>query len=428
MEATQRIKLHLIFVNFLQFFVWGAWLITIANYWFETKGWGPGEFGAIFTTLGLSSLFMPTIVGYISDRFINAEKLFAFMHLCGAVAVFFLTKAENPNAFFWTMLVAMLFYMPTIALCNAVSYTILTKHNLDVVKDFPFIRVFGTVGFIVAMWITNLLGFKATEGQFYVSIGGSIILVIIAFILPACPPKAKRIDNSKILDDNEVDVSFWVALKQMLSSYKMILFLFFSMLLGAALQLTNMYGDLYISEFKNYPEYANSIVVKGSTLIMSISQISETLFILTIPFFLRKYGIKNVMLISMFAWVLRFGLLAYGNPSEGLWMIIVSCVVYGMAFDFFNISGSLFVEKTTNPKIRSSAQGVFMLMTNGVGAIIGSYGSGYIIKTYFVKADKSFDWQPIWLCFAGYALVVAVLFAILFKHKHDPKELGTIQH
>ncbi len=425
MENTSKIKIQLILINFLQFFVWGAWLITIANYWFETKQWSPKEFGAIFTTLGISSVFMPAIVGYISDRFVNAERLFAFMHLCGGISIYFLTKATNPNDFFWMMLVAMIFYMPTIALCNSVSYTILTKHKLDVVKDFPFIRVFGTIGFIVAMWITNLLGFKATEGQFYVSIAGSILLVAMSLTLPACPPKAKF----KSLETTNTDeISFGKALMQMLSSYKMILFLCFSMLLGAALQLTNMYGDLFLSEFKNYPQYANSLVVKGSTIIMSISQISETLFILTIPFFLRKYGIKKVMLISMFAWVLRFGLLAYGNPAEGLWMIVVSCVVYGMAFDFFNISGSLFVETTTSSKIRSSAQGVFMLMTNGIGAIIGSYGSGYIIQTFFLKADKSFNWQPIWLCFACYSLVVALLFAVLFKHKHNPKELASIQH
>ncbi|MEO7045939.1 MAG: MFS transporter, partial [Ferruginibacter sp.] len=149
-------------------------------------------------------------------------------------------------------------------------------------------------------------------------------------------------------------------------------------------------------------------------------------FILAIPFFLKKFGIKKVMLISMFAWVLRFGLFAYGNPSYGLWMIILSCIVYGMAFDFFNISGSLFIETTTSPRIRSSAQGLFMMMTNGFGAYFGAKLSGIAIDKYFTLADKTRDWHGIWLSFACYALVIAVLFGIMFRHKHDPEALPDI--
>ena len=210
--------------------------------------------------------------------------------------------------------------------------------------------------------------------------------------------------------------------------YKMAIFFLFSMFLGGALQLTNMYGDLYISEFKNVPEYANLWVVEHSTIIMSISQISETAFILAIPFFLRKFGIKKVMLISMVAWVLRFGLLALGNPADGLWMIILSCIIYGMAFDFFNVSGSLFVETTTNSKIRSSAQGLFMMMTNGFGAIMGSYLSGVIIKAYFTLPSGANDWTNIWISFSIYAAIITVLFAIMFKHRHDPIKLQEINH
>jgi len=202
----------------------------------------------------------------------------------------------------------------------------------------------------------------------------------------------------------------------------------FSMFLGAALQLTNAYGDVFLGDFQLIPQYAESFVVKYSTIIMSISQISETLFILAIPFFLKRFGIKKVMLISMVAWVLRFGLFAYGDPVEGLWMIILSCIIYGMAFDFFNISGSLFVETSTHPSIRSSAQGLFMMMTNGFGAIFGSLVSGYLIKTFYTSADNVKDWHSIWFLFAAYSLVVAILFAVLFKHKHNPKEVENIQH
>lgn len=199
----------------------------------------------------------------------------------------------------------------------------------------------------------------------------------------------------------------------------MAVFFIFSMLLGAALQLTNAYGDTFLHDFANDPRYKGLIAVKYPAIIMSISQVSETVFILAIPFFLKRFGIKKVMLISMLAWFLRFGLFAYGNPGEGLWMIVLSCIVYGMAFDFFNISGSLFVETQSDPSIRASAQGLFMMMTNGIGAVLGSSISGIVIDQFFTYADNSKDWHGIWISFALYALAVAILFMIFFKHKHN---------
>jgi NHS family xanthosine MFS transporter len=416
------IKNRLIFMNFLQFFIWGSWLITIANYWFETKQWGPAEFGAIFSTLGLSSLFMPTLTGIIADRWINAEKLYGILHLFGGLILLCIPMVEDPNTFFWVIFAAMICYMPTISLANSVSYSILKSRNLDVVKVFPPIRVWGTVGFIIAMWTTNLTGNKALEGQFYIAGISAIFLAVYSFTLPVCPPRKQISKNSTWTEVVGLDAF------KLFAKYKMALFFLFSMMLGAALQLTNMYGDLYLSEFKNVPAYADSLVVRYSTIIMSISQVSETLFILAIPFFLKRFGIKQVMLISMFAWVLRFGLFAFGDPAEGLWMIIVSCVVYGMAFDFFNISGSLFVESTTDSRMRSSAQGLFMMMTNGVGAIFGSYTSGILIDKFFKLSNGSNDWQNIWLAFAAYSLVVAILFAIFFKHKHTSIEFQDFNH
>lgn len=416
-----NIKLRLITMSFLQFFIWGAWLITIANYWFGTKHWGPVEFSAIFTTLGLSSLFMPALTGIIADRWINAEKLYGILHILSGAVMCYIPQINDPNTFFWFMLLAMIFYMPTIALSNSVAYNTLKSNNFDVIKVFPPIRVWGTIGFIAAMWTTNLTGSKASEFQFYISAGASILLGLYSFTLPACLPN--RNQESKGLVENLGLNAF-----KLFKTYKMALFFIFAMFLGAALQLTNMYGDRFVDNFKEVPKYADLFVVKYSTIIMSISQVSETLFILAIPFFLKRFGIKKVMLISMFAWVLRFGLLAYGNPAEGLWMIIVSCIVYGMAFDFFNVSGSLFVETQTDSKIRSSAQGLFMMMVNGIGAIIGSYTSGFIIKKYFTNTDGSFQWQGIWLSFAIYAAIIAVLFAIFFKHKHDPSVELDVKH
>jgi NHS family xanthosine MFS transporter len=277
--------------------------------------------------------------------------------------------------------------------------------------------VWGTIGFIVAMWTVSLLGLEKSAGQFYVAAGAAFLLGVYAFTLPACPPTARDTPSRSLVDV--------LGLKSfaLLRDSKMLTFFLFAMLLGAALQLTNAYGDTFLHDFDKNPAYQDSFAVRYPAIIMSISQISETLFILAIPFFLRRFGIKQVMFFSMVAWVLRFGLFAYGNPGDGLWMIILSCIVYGMAFDFFNISGSLFVETQTAPSIRASAQGLFMMMTNGFGAVLGSSVSGIVIEKYFTYADNTKNWPGIWLAFALYALAIAVLFLLLFKHKHNPQEV-----
>lgn len=416
-----NIKNRLTLMSFLQFFIWGAWLITVGNYWFGTKQWSGAEFGAVFSTLGLSSIIMPALTGIIADRWVNAEKLYGILHILGGLALCYIPQVDNPETFYWVIFGAMLCYMPTISLSNSVAYNILKNNNYDVVKVFPPIRVWGTIGFIAAMWLTNLSGNKASANMFYISAFAAFVLGIYSFTLPKCPPQKLIEKGSSLFQKLGLDAF------KLFGTYKMALFFIFSMFLGGALQLTNMYGDTYLSEFANVPEYADSFVVKYSTIIMSISQISETLFILAIPFFLKRFGIKQVMLISMLAWVLRFGWFAYGNPTDGLWMIIMSCIVYGMAFDFFNISGSLFIETTTDPKIRSSAQGLFMMMSNGFGAFFGGIISGQVIDAFFTHNGVR-DWHNIWLSFAGYALVIAIAFALLFKHKHNPEEVVKVSH
>ena len=415
------IKFRLTIMSFLQFFVWGAWLITIATYFF-TNNLGTGvQFGAIFSTLALSSLFMPALTGIIADKWLDAEKLYGILHILYGLILFYVPQVHDADTLYYVIFGAMICYMPTISLSNSIAYAILKREGHDVVKVFPPIRVWGTIGFIVAMWVTNLSGSKANSNQFLIAGVLAIVLGIYSFTLPKCPPQRSISKNASLID--QLGLSAF----SLFGKYKMVLFFLFSMLLGAALQLTNMYGDTFLDDFKKVPQYGpDSFVVKYSTIIMSISQISETLFILSIPFFLKRFGIKKVMLFSMLAWVLRFGLFAYGNPAEGLWMIILSCIVYGMAFDFFNISGSLFVETTTDPKIRSSAQGLFMMMTNGVGAFLGSKISGYVIDKYFTLANGDKVWHSIWLSFAIYALIVSVLFFILFKHKHDPNAIQNI--
>ena len=408
-------------MNFLQFFIWGSWLLTIGAYWFQNKQWSGTEFGAIFSTMGIASLFMPAIAGIIADRWVNAEKLYGIFHIIGAVLLFLLPTVNNPSTFFWIILLNMVFYMPTIALAISISYSTLNSRKIDIVKNYPPIRVWGTVGFIIALWTVSLAGLEKSSGQFIVASVASLFLGLYSFTLPKCPPLGKGHKKSFA---SELGLNAFALFKDV----KMALFFVSAMLLGASLQLTNAYGDTFLHDFANFPEFKDLVAVKYPAIIMSISQISETLFILAIPFFLKRFGIKKVILFAMIAWVLRFGLFAFGDPGPGLWMIILSCIIYGMAFDFYNISGSLFVEMQSPHTIRSSAQGLFMLMTNGLGAFFGSRISGIVIDKYYLLENGSFDWEGIWLAFSAYALVVAILFAIFFRHKHDPKQFESYSH
>lgn len=411
------IKNRLIIMSFLQFFIWGTWLISLGGYLGRNLNFEGGQIGSIFATLGIASLIMPGIIGIIADKWINAERLLGICHLFGAAALFYASTVTDYNHMYWAMLINLFCYMPTISLNYTVAYSTLEEHKLDIIKAFPPIRTFGTVGFIVAMWVVDLSGFKNSNAQLYVGSVASLVMALYSFTLPQCRP-ARR-EHKSLLSAFGLDALI------LFKSKKMVIFFLFSMLLGAALQITNSYGDLFIGSFKSIPEYAESFGVKHSVILLSISQMSETLFILTIPFFLRKFGIKQVMLMSMLAWVLRFGLFGIGNPGSGLTLLILSMIVYGMAFDFFNISGSLFVEKEATPEIRASAQGLFMMLTNGLGAILGGYASGAVVDFFSKYGDGgvliSRDWPTIWYCFAGYALILSVVFPFAFKHKHQPE-------
>lgn len=416
------IRFRLTILSFLQFFVWGAWLITIGTYFFGNKLGSNEQFGAIFSTLALSSLIMPAITGIIADRWINAERLYGMLHIAYGALLWMVPEMKTADELYWLILAAMFCYMPTISLSNSISYTLLSNSSHDVIKVFPPIRVWGTIGFIAAMWVTNLTGSKANSHQFLIAGSVAILLGLYAFTMPPCKPANSLSGKDSLFSQLGLDAF------KLFTRYRMALFFIFSMFLGAALQLTNMYGDTFLDDFKNNPLYGpESFVVKYSTIIMSISQVSETVFILTIPFFLKRFGIKKVMLFAMLAWVLRFGLFAFGNPAEGLWMIILSCIIYGMAFDFFNISGSLFIETTTDKGIRSSAQGLFMMMTNGVGAFLGSKISGWAIdRFYIINGEK--NWQGIWLGFSAYAMIIALLFLLLFKDEPIKETTKPLDH
>lgn len=376
-----------------------------------------GQVGSIYATMGIASLFMPALLGIVADRWINAERVLGICHLIGAVLLFAASTVTDYSTMYILMLLNAMFYMPTIALNNAVSYTVLEKYGFDIIKVFPPIRVWGTVGFISAMWVVDLKGWSLSPFQLYVSATGSLLLGLYAFTMPECPPaKAKR--NGSILSALGLDALV------LFKRSRMVIFFIFAMLLGAALQITNTFGEAFIHDFgKSYPD---SFAVKYPGLLMSVSQISETLFILTIPFFLLKFGIKKVMLLSIFAWVFRFGLFGIGNPGTGLAFLVLSMIIYGLAFDFFNISGSLFVKKEADSSMVASAQGLFMLMTNGIGAFLGGTLSGAVVDYFTIDGVK--DWQSIWFTFAGYSLILGMVFPFIFNYKHDPQVIEPINH
>jgi NHS family xanthosine MFS transporter len=404
-----NIRLRLTAMNFLEFFVWGAWLISLGGYMFDVLHFNGTQVASIYGTMGIASIFTPALFGIVADRWLNAERVLGLCHIVGAAMLLWASTLHDFAPFYAAMLFNSFFFMPTLALNNTVSYIILERRGFNIIKDFPPIRVWGTVGFVCAMWTVDLCGYNHSPFQLYISAAAGLLLGIYAFTLPACFPVRTGPKPS-------LTASLGLDAFVLFTRKKTLIFFIFAMLLGAALQITNAFGSAFIGDFAKDPRYAASFGVRHSNLLISISQISETLFILSIPFFLRRFGIKQVILISIFAWVFRFGLFGIGNPGSGLPLLILSMIVYGMAFDFFNISGSLFVEREAEVKIRASAQGLFMLMTNGIGAFAGTFVSGRVVDYFTVDGVK--NWHNIWFCFAGYALVLGIVFPLVFRYKH----------
>ncbi len=413
----KNIKFRLIVMNFLQYAVWGSWLISLGAYLGATLQFTGSQIGSFFATMGIASLFMPAVMGVIADRWVPAQRLLGISHIIAALLMIAASYQDSYQTLYPLVLLSVMFYMPTIALSNTVAYNALNKAGLDTVKAFPPIRVWGTIGFICAMWVVDLMGWGLSSVQLNFSAVLGLALGVYSLTLPSCEV------NRNVKASSWID-TLGLRAFALFKEKKMAVFFLFSMMLGMSLQITNAFADGYIKSFGDVAtygeQYLDTFGVKHSTILISLSQISETLCILLIPFCLKRFGIKNVMLISMFAWVLRFGLLGAGNPGAGVWMFILSMIVYGVAFDFFNISGSLYVDKETAPEIRASAQGVFMIMTNGFGAFIGSYVAGWVVE--------SWGWPVSWYIFAGYALVVAVLFAVVFKYKHNPQAEVNVTH
>ena len=398
-------KLRLVVMNFLEYAVWGAWLISLGAYLgSDTLQFTPIQIGSFFATMGIASLFTPALFGIIADKWIHEVRLTSLCHLLAGLSMILAAQQTTYEALYGCILLSVCFYMPTLGLTNSVAYTILGQSGLDTVRHFPPIRVFGTIGFIIAMIFVDMMGYKGGPEQLYVSAGLSFALALYMFTFPATAKPGVASAGKKSLKERLGLEAFGL-----FKDRQMAIFFLFCMGLGICLQITNGFANDYLTNhFGNDPQYAHTFGVQYSGTLISLSQISEAVCILLIPFFLKRYGIKVVMLISFVAWVLRFGFLGLGNPGDGVWLLLLSMLVYGVAFDFFNISGSLYVDKQVEPRLRSSAQGLFLMMTNGFGSFIGSYAAGYIVRY--------FGYPNAWFVFAGYALVITLLFYLLFDN------------
>ncbi|MGL5980271.1 MAG: MFS transporter [Phocaeicola sp.] len=423
-NCMSGMKFRLIVMNFLQFAVWGSYLTSLGTYLFKVDM--ASDIGLFYAMQGIVSLFMPAIMGVVADRWIPAQKLLGICHFISALFMAaagyygWATESIEFTPLFALYSLGVAFYMPTLALSNSVAYTALDTVKLDPVVAFPPIRVFGTVGFICAMLLTDLLGLQGNSVKFFLCALFGLLLAAYSFTLPACSVSKASNGEKKTLVD-ALGLRAFALFKQK----KMAVFFIFSMLLGVSLQITNGFANPFITSFGSIAEYQDTFGVKHANVLISLSQVSETLCVLLIPFALRKFGIKRVMLIAMLAWVARFSLFGLGNPGSGVWMFLLSMLVYGIAFDFFNVSGSLYVNNETDLSIRSSAQGLFMIMTNGIGATVGTLGAQYVVDQFVdfeSTAPQVEGWSMAWFVFAAYALVVAILFAIIFKYKHVPKD------
>lgn len=418
MNITTRLKM----MSFMQYFIWGSWLVTLGSWMINTLHFTGSDVGMVYSSKGLAAIIMPSLVGIIADKWLRAERAYLLCHLICAAALCYAAQVNEPGLMFWVMLVNAMAFMPTIALSNTISYSCLEQAGLDTVTHFPPVRVYGTLGFIIAMWTISLMGLELSNIQLYIAAGSSLALALYALTLPSIPVARKKASQTLA---SKLGLNAFVLFRQP----RMAVFFLFAMLLGAVLQITNTFGSPFLHDFARNPVYANSFIVNYPSILLSVSQMSEVFFILTIPYFLQRFGIKTVMLMSMLAWMLRFGLFAFGDPSAtGVVLLMMSMIVYGCAFDFFNISGSVFVEQEVNADIRASAQGLFMTMVNGVGAYVGAILSGMAVDYFSVEGVK--DWQTIWLVFAAYALVLTVVFYFCFNYRHSPKNSGlsTVTH
>ena len=395
-----KISVMLSSMMFLQYYIWGAWYVTMGTYMGEILKSTGLHIGEAYSAVAIATIFSPFFVGMIADRFFAAQKIMGVLHLLGAALLFYATKATNDN-FYWVILIYALMYMPTIALSNSVAFAQMT----DPGKQFPWIRVFGTLGWIAAGIVIGQLGIEKTAGTFYVAAGVSAFAGLLSFALPNTPPKAQE---EKVTMSSILGTDAFVLFKS--RSF----FIFFVSAILICIPLSFYYG------FAN--PFLNEIGLENAASKMTMGQMSEALFILAIPFMFNRVGVKNMLILGIGAWLLRYVFFAYGNMDHS-WMLYAGIILHGVCYDFFFVTGYMYTEKKAGEKIKNAAQGLFTFATYGVGMYIGTLYSGHVVDQYKVASTvenvTKHQWQSIWLVPAAIAATVLIAFILFFKEKKE---------
>jgi nucleoside transporter len=383
------------FMMFLQYYIWGSWYVTMGTFMTEFLGSTGIQIGAVYSALAIATMISPFFVGMIADRYFAAQRLMGVLHIVGGVLLFMASKVESNGPFYWVILLYSLAYMPTIALSNSVAFRQMT----DPGKQFPTVRVFGTVGWVVAGFMIAILGIEKTPATFYMAAVVSVGLGIISFMLPDTPPQAQTKSSAKAI----------LGIDALILFRERPYLIFFISAIFVCIPLSFYFG------FANL--YLNQSGMENAAGKMVMGQISEALFILAIPFLFNRIGVKKMLLIGMSAWILRYLCFAFGNMGANLWMLYLGIILHGVCYDFFFVTGYMYTEKKSNERIKNTAQGLFTFVTYGLGMFIGTWFSGFVTSHYTVNG--AYQWRSIWFVPAYIAVAVLICFIFFFKEKRQ---------
>jgi nucleoside transporter len=391
------IRFQLSAMMFLNFFIWGAWYVTMGTYLDKVLHATGVQIGAAYSAMAIATIISPFFVGMIADRFFSAQKVMGVLHLLGAALLYYITTVTDPNSFYWVLLVYSLLYAPTLALANSIAF----RQMKDTTKEFALIRVLGTLGWIATGWMIDKVFRIQTEElgfTFKMAATASLALAIFSFFLPDTPPKAK---GTKATFKQILGADAFVLFK----SSSFIVFFIASILICIPLSFYYSFTNLFLTD----------VGMKNATSNMTFGQFSEAFFILLIPFFFRRLGVKWMIAIGMIAWTARFLCFGYGDADAGLWMLFAGIILHGVCFDFFFVTGQIYTDSKAGISIQSQAQGMITMATYGIGMWIGTLLSGYV-KEYYTVNDVV-NWRSIWLVPAGIAFFVFLIFILLFKDR-----------